>query len=73
MHAPLGAIVAAIVAVGLAACGGDDDNGAEDGATGQNSDLTFSVITRYARGEVTRDEFLDGRAVLTDKGTQGQT
>jgi ABC-type sugar transport system substrate-binding protein len=37
--------VAAIVAIGLAACGGDDDNGAEDGATGQNSDLTFSVIT----------------------------
>jgi hypothetical protein len=28
---------------------------------------------RYARGEVTRDEFLDRRAVLTDKGTQGQT
>ena len=27
---------------------------------------------RYARGEVTRDEFLDRRAVLTDKGTQGQ-
>ncbi|HZA89616.1 MAG TPA: sugar ABC transporter substrate-binding protein [Solirubrobacterales bacterium] len=45
MHAPLAAIVAAIVAIGLAACGDDDDNGAEDGATGQNSDLTFSVIT----------------------------
>ncbi len=44
-HAPLAAIVAAIVAIGLAACGGDDDNGAEDGATGQNSDLTFAVIT----------------------------
>jgi putative membrane protein len=28
---------------------------------------------RYARGEVTRDEFLERRAVLTDKGTQGQT
>ena len=28
---------------------------------------------RYARGEVTGDEFLDRRAVLTDKGTQGQT
>jgi putative membrane protein len=27
---------------------------------------------RYARGEVTRDEFLDRRAVLTDKGTEGQ-
>lgn len=27
---------------------------------------------RYARGEVTRDEFLDRRAVLTDNGTQGQ-
>ncbi|MGE5199483.1 MAG: hypothetical protein ACM3H9_07565 [Rhodospirillaceae bacterium] len=27
---------------------------------------------RYARGEVTRDEFLERRAVLTDKGTQGQ-
>jgi putative membrane protein len=28
---------------------------------------------RYARGEVTRDEFLERRAVLTDNGTQGQT
>ena len=28
---------------------------------------------RYARGDVTRDEFLERRAVLTDKGTQGQT
>jgi putative membrane protein len=27
----------------------------------------------YARGEVTRDEFLERRAVLTDNGTQGQT
>ena len=42
---PVAAIVAAIVAIGLAACVGDDDNGAEDGATGQNSDLTFAVIT----------------------------
>ena len=28
---------------------------------------------RYARGEVSRDEFRERRAVLTDKGTQGQT
>ncbi len=28
---------------------------------------------RYARGEVTRDEFLDRRAVLRDTGTQRQT
>ena len=28
---------------------------------------------RCARGEVTRDEFLDRRAVLTDKGDAGQT
>jgi simple sugar transport system substrate-binding protein len=41
MQTPVAAIVAAIVAIGLAACGGDDDNG----GTGQNSDLTFSVIT----------------------------
>jgi simple sugar transport system substrate-binding protein len=46
MHPPLAAIVAAIVAIGIAACGG----GAEDGATGQNSDLTFSVITHGEGG-----------------------
>lgn len=28
---------------------------------------------RYARGEVTRDEFLERRAVLTDTGTPRQT
>jgi putative membrane protein len=28
---------------------------------------------RYARGEVTRDEFLDRRAVLRDTGTQRPT
>ena len=27
---------------------------------------------RYARGEVTREEFLDRRAVLADKGREGQ-
>jgi putative membrane protein len=28
---------------------------------------------RYARGEISRDEFLERRAVLTDTGTQRQT
>jgi uncharacterized membrane protein len=27
---------------------------------------------RYVRGEITRDEFLDRRAVLTDTGTRRQ-
>jgi simple sugar transport system substrate-binding protein len=44
-HIPLAAVVAVILAIGLAACGDDDDSGGDENGAAQQSDLTFTVVT----------------------------
>jgi putative membrane protein len=58
--------VIAVIIVALRAAAGRPNGGAERSA--------LEVLEeRYARGEITRDEFLDRRAVLTDAGRQRHT
>jgi putative membrane protein len=58
------AVIALIVVLLRAAAGRPD-------GVGGGSALEV-LEERYARGEISRDEFLDRRAVLTDTGTRRQ-
>ena len=64
-RSPVRVLAAAVVAIGLAACGGGDDSVAVDGRT--KGEALTDMKGAYDKGAITPDEYEDQREDILDE------